>query len=171
MAIPLGRPLPAASSNQPGQRSGDGSKVFSVRTPYVAPIRFCSRWGLPCRPCCHGRGALLPHRFTLASRRFVFCGAFPGVSPAGRYPAPCLRGARTFLRCERGGHPAGWLKPHRWRFAYPSIIKRENDTRGTNAARPENSQIWRDFHLDPARWAGVSKPVVAASRIRLIGKR
>ena len=30
-------------------------------------------------------------------RRFAFCGAFPGVAPAGRYPAPCLRGARTFL--------------------------------------------------------------------------
>src|SRR3984893_8456918 len=27
MAIPLDRPLPADSSNQPGQRSGDGSKV------------------------------------------------------------------------------------------------------------------------------------------------
>jgi hypothetical protein len=34
--------------------------------PPVAPIRSCSRWGLPCRPCCQGRGALLPHRFTLA---------------------------------------------------------------------------------------------------------
>ncbi len=29
--------------------------------------------------------------------RFAFCGTFPGVAPAGRYPAPCLRGARTFL--------------------------------------------------------------------------
>ena len=81
---------------------------LSRETPCVAPIRFCSRWGLPCRSCCHARGALLPHRFTLASRRFVFCGAFPGVAPAGSYPAPCLRGARTFLRCESGGHPAGW---------------------------------------------------------------
>jgi hypothetical protein len=118
MAIPLGRPLPAASSNQPGQRSGDGSKDSSAEkrlsreTPCVAPIRFCSRWGLPCRSCCHARGALLPHRFTLALRRFVFCGAFPGVAPAGSYPAPCLRGARTFLRCESGGHPAGWPEPH-----------------------------------------------------------
>src|SRR6184192_1057144 len=31
------------------------------------------------------------------ARRYVFCGTFPGVAPAGRYPAPCLRGARTFL--------------------------------------------------------------------------
>ena len=30
-------------------------------------------------------------------RRFAFCGTIPGVAPAGRYPAPCFRGARTFL--------------------------------------------------------------------------
>ncbi len=62
--------------------------------PPAAPIRSCSRWGLPCRPCHQGRGALLPHRFTLACsgcaimrhlyRRFVFCGTVPGVAPAGR---------------------------------------------------------------------------------------
>ena len=65
----------------------------------VIPIWLCSRWGLPCRSCCQERGALLPHLFTLASRtrRFVLCGTFPGVTPAGRYPAPLLRGARTFL--------------------------------------------------------------------------
>jgi hypothetical protein len=32
-----------------------------------------------------------------ADRRFAFCGTFPGVTPAGRYPAPYFRGARTFL--------------------------------------------------------------------------
>jgi hypothetical protein len=35
----------------------------------------------------------LPKKF----RRFVLCGTFPGVAPAGRYPAPFFRGARTFL--------------------------------------------------------------------------
>jgi hypothetical protein len=29
--------------------------------------------------------------------RFVFCGTFPGVAPAGSWPAPYSRGARTFL--------------------------------------------------------------------------
>jgi len=29
--------------------------------------------------------------------RFVLCGTFPGVTPAGRYPAPYVDGARTFL--------------------------------------------------------------------------
>lgn len=33
-----------------------------------------------------------------ACGRYFFCGTFPKViSPAGRYPAPYLRGARTFL--------------------------------------------------------------------------
>jgi len=31
------------------------------------------------------------------TRRFVLCGTFPGVAPAGRYPAPHVDGARTFL--------------------------------------------------------------------------
>jgi len=40
----------------------------AVRKQTVAvPIWSCSRWGLPCRVCCRPRGALLPHRFTLAS--------------------------------------------------------------------------------------------------------
>ena len=43
-------------------------------------------------------------------RRCTFCGTFPGVAPAGRYPAPHLRGARTFLfpRAAESGHPAVW---------------------------------------------------------------
>lgn len=62
------------------------------------------------------------------TRRSAFCGAFPEVrrrarnlarpaSLAGCYPAPCFRGARTFLQsihgaadatCEySGGHPTG----------------------------------------------------------------
>src|SRR5580698_10271657 len=36
----------------------------------------------------------LPHQTT---RRFVLCGPIPGVAPAGRYPAPYVDGARTFL--------------------------------------------------------------------------
>jgi hypothetical protein len=39
----------------------------SCRRPAI-PIWSCSRWGLPCRPRCRGRGALLPHPFTLAAR-------------------------------------------------------------------------------------------------------
>ena len=87
--------------------------ITRKRTYRVAvPIRFCSRCGLPCRFRCRIRGALLPHLFTLTAptlipppqagevgwgQRFVLCGTFPGVAPAGRYPAPYVDGARTFL--------------------------------------------------------------------------
>src|SRR5690606_4383805 len=52
----------------------------------AAPIRSCSRWGLPCRFRCRSRGGLLPHPFTLTTQawRSAFCGTFPGVAPAGR---------------------------------------------------------------------------------------
>ena len=41
----------------------------------------------------------LPHRFTITlhARLSLLCGAFPGVAPAGRYPAPLFQGVRTFL--------------------------------------------------------------------------
>jgi hypothetical protein len=86
----------------PGPRSaGDGAarREADMRTP----IRSCSRRGLPCRPGHPVRGGLLPHPFTLTllgrgfGGRFAFCGAIPGVTPGGRYPPPCHRGARTFL--------------------------------------------------------------------------
>ena len=109
-AIPLGPCLHMASSNLPGQRARHCPAVLSPklapgRTDCVAvPIRFCSRCGLPCRLHCWKRGALLPHLFTLTrlalagyGKRFVLCGTFPGVAPAGRYPAPYVDGARTFL--------------------------------------------------------------------------
>ena len=78
------------------------AEAHAAHRPAV-PTWSCSRWGLPCRRRCRRRGALLPHPFTLAGRpegpgrRFAFCGTFPGVAPAGDYPAPCFRGARTFL--------------------------------------------------------------------------
>ena len=74
------------------------------RGPCATPIRSCSRWGLPCRP-------LLPEAAVRSCRtlsplpgpkprRYAFCGTVPDRSrsrPAGRYPAPWFRGARTFL--------------------------------------------------------------------------
>src|SRR5258707_9252274 len=40
---------------------------------------------------------LLPPPFWGWGNRFVLCGTVPGVAPAGRYPAPYVDGARTFL--------------------------------------------------------------------------
>jgi len=44
------------------------------------------------------------------SRRYPLCGTFPGVAPAGRYPAPFFRGARTFLPPQPFG-PSGERLP------------------------------------------------------------
>ena len=50
----------------------------------------CSKWGLPCRYCYQQRGALLPHLFTLARRRCIFCGTFHELTLSRCYLAPCL---------------------------------------------------------------------------------
>lgn len=66
-------------------------------------IRCCSRWGLQCLVCHHTSGELLPPLFTLTlpnSTAVVFCCTFLKVSLTGRYPAPLLFGARTFLICN-----------------------------------------------------------------------
>jgi len=116
MAIHLGPRLPAASCSLPGQRTGGGSWRSPCR-PYLTllPVGLAvplpspgTRWALtpPFHPCRRTRWR--------GPRRSVLCGAFPGVagcpSPAGRYPAPCLCGARTFLtprpKATARGHPA-----------------------------------------------------------------
>src|SRR6202030_127689 len=116
MAIPLGRPLPSASCDRPERRREGppgipqggclplllglapggvfpaaavaGGAVRSYRTVSPLPAARCSE----------------------TDRRCTFCGTFPGVAPAGRYPAPYLRGARTFLPPHKAesGHPAVW---------------------------------------------------------------
>ena len=43
------------------------------------------------------RGLAAPKQLSCEGGRFVLCGTFPGVAPAGRYPAPYVDGARTFL--------------------------------------------------------------------------
>src|SRR5438045_4152005 len=106
MAIHLGRSLPNASRDRPERRRGRPArqrqpKASAACRSYLVllPVGFtlppplpAARCALtapfhPCRP---------PPR-KAASSAVCFCGTFPGVAPAGRYPAPCLRGARTFL--------------------------------------------------------------------------
>jgi hypothetical protein len=83
----LTRPTRAAGRERPRNYHG-----FLNRDITAAPIRSCSRWGLPCRPCCQRRGALLPHRFALA------CGV-GSLTQAGLAQAVC------FLWHFPWGHP------------------------------------------------------------------
>ena len=94
--IPLVRRLPGASNNLP-ERQIRTDLGFLPRRSYSV---LCSRWGLPVPLPSPKRGALLPHRFTLprlnATRRgglFSVALLSWGFIPAGRYPAPFVRGA------------------------------------------------------------------------------
>ena len=80
-----GHPCPLAAYPRCLDRGGRLS-------PHIWP---CSSRGLPCRTCYHARGGLLPHHFTLATRRWrsVFCGTFRRVQLSlfapRRYLAAC----------------------------------------------------------------------------------
>ena len=67
--IPLGCTSPCTSSDLPGNARGPRAAGRSKLRPTRSPIWPCSGRGLPCRACYQARGALLPHRFTLASPR------------------------------------------------------------------------------------------------------
>src|SRR5689334_11342900 len=101
--IPLGRRLPGASSNLPGRPDPDTGPGIAP-----APSLFGFAPGGVCRAVAVARNAVRSYRtFSPLPRpqpwRFVLCGTVPEVSPlarkslAGRYPAPHVHGARTFL--------------------------------------------------------------------------
>jgi hypothetical protein len=125
--IPLGRASLRASRDQPGRRGGNApaSRVrLYPSAPPATPIRSCSRWGLPCRPCCQGRGALLPHRFTRAGwpcgePAVCFLWHFPWGRPrrpltgtvfpwSPDFPPPWPGRQRSRRRGQDSGRPAVW---------------------------------------------------------------
>src|SRR5580698_7807157 len=107
-AIPLGRPLPDASSNQPGRQDLDTDpEACASHRPYsvLLPVGFAVPPALPPARCAL-TAPFHPYRSYYAPRRSVLCGTFPGLAPAGRYPAPLVHGARTFLPgLRRSGRP------------------------------------------------------------------
>ena len=133
-AIPLGRALPRASRDQPGWRGGNAPAPRAVAPRPAAPIRSCSRWGLPCRPRCQGRGALLPHRFTLA-RGLVVAQAAGGLfsvalslgSPppaVSRHRIPVEPGLSSSPGDARRQRPSGRLAGRTWAWAGAGVKRR-----------------------------------------------
>jgi hypothetical protein len=100
MTIPLGRPLPDASRDRPGWRRGNAPGLAACH-PYLVllPVGFALPSPLPAARCALTAPfhPCRPARLAAGGEAVCFCGTFPGVAPAGRYPAPCFRGARTFL--------------------------------------------------------------------------
>jgi hypothetical protein len=86
-----------ATYSEPG--GGEGAPAGEP----AVPLWSCSRWGLPCPPCHHGGGALLPHRFTLTrvATGGLFSVALSFESPRLAVSQHHALGARTFL----GGRP------------------------------------------------------------------
>jgi hypothetical protein len=59
-------PRGAPHATNPDGEAGMPPGIPRTLAGAAVPIWSCSRWGLPCRPRCRRRGALLPHRFALA---------------------------------------------------------------------------------------------------------
>src|SRR5271155_76018 len=102
MVIPLGRPSPGASRDQPGRLRENplitrGYPVICRPYSVLLPVGFTMPFPLPATRCALTAPFHPCRSMTCTGRRFAFCGTVPGVAPAGRYPAPCFRGARTFL--------------------------------------------------------------------------
>ncbi len=124
MAIPLGRPLPSASCDRPERRRG-GPPGIPARECLPLLLDLAPGGVFPAAAVAGGAvrsyrtvSPLPPARCSETDRRCTFCGTFPGVAPAGRYPAPYLRGARTFLPPPEGGkRPSGRLAFRIWEFA------------------------------------------------------
>ena len=115
--IPLAPPLLAESSDRPGDSDGPSDPACAGRLP----IWSCSVRGFACHPCCHGRGALLPHLFTLtrmatlkraAIRAVCFLCHCPSGCPDRALPGALPCGVRTFLPAftlARSDAAAVWL--------------------------------------------------------------
>ncbi len=69
--------------------------AHNAKLTHVAPIRHCSWWGLPCGPCYHQPGGLLPHLFTLAQA--IDLGGFFSVALSVGLPRPGVTRHRRFV--------------------------------------------------------------------------
>ena len=120
-AIPLGRRLPGASSNLPERPDLDTiPKLFALAHEDFAPFLFGLAPGGVCRAAGVTAGAVRSYRTVSPlpspsvagrSRRSVLCGTFPGLAPAGRYPAPFVHGARTFPPQQPFGFAGAAVRP------------------------------------------------------------
>jgi hypothetical protein len=153
-AIPLGRALRHASRDQPGRRGGNALAAWPFGHPPVAPIRSCSRWGLPCRPRYRGCGALLPLRFTLARGELPPCaGGLFSVALSLGSPPPAV--SRHRIPVEPGLSSTG-VAPGSGR---PTVWRRSHARAGRTRQRPvRGAAFGRTLVRCPARCVGSGQP-------------
>ena len=149
----LQRPTRTAGS---GHRSRDAAYF---RAQGFAPSLFGLAPGGVCRAAGVAAGAVrsyrtvspLPRLLRNAPRRFVLCGTVPRLAPAGRYPAPFVHGARTFLPGNLSvlpERPSGRLTK-RGMEAAVFAVKRRRAARYRGRAPPRSS-LGRDGRAGPA---------------------
>ena len=167
--IHLGRPSPDASRNQPGRLAWKRAGTLADPAP---PLFGFAPGGVYRAASVTGRAVGSYPTLSPLPRpkpgRFAFCGTFPGVAPAGRYPAPCFRGARTFLpsglSADAGAaaRPAG--RPYVARRAHigNSVAPRTRDARP--AARANESGMRWGGHEKGARHNGQTPVEGGANR-------
>jgi hypothetical protein len=169
MAIPLGRSSPSASCDRP-ERRREGSPGISTTEMPAAPTWSCSRWGFPCRHRCRQRGALLPHRFTLAARR-VFprqAGGVLSVALSLGSPPPGVTRHRTSvepgLSSPRHRRRAAIRPSGTKRFGYRRrACQRGNELRVVGNLEPPGSAVpVRSIktHGGPPARVGESRPAL-----------
>ena len=162
IAARLARPTRATGRECP--RVGGAGIAPGSRSP-AAPIRSCSRWGLPCRPRRRGRGALLPHRFTLAGGRVAPLA--PAVCSLWHFPwgRPRRPLAGTVFPWSPDfsprGYPRGSGRPAVWR-ARPAPSRHDCQPRQTRT-----SPAWAEPF---ARLSG-NFPAAADFHGRRVGRR
>jgi len=151
----------APQATYPGGGAGDRPGQASR----AAPIRSCSRWGLPCRSRCRSRGALLPHPFTLAraSRAVCFLWHFPWGRPRRALPGtvspwspdfpppPAPVGARPAGARGGSGHPAVWRRTYRRPRACRRAARQPQPARASTLA----SACRVDLSAQPSTRAGL----------------
>ena len=111
--------------------------------PFLLPGTRCALTA-PFHPCRRAREG--------ATWRFRLCGAVPGVAPAGCYPAPCLRGARTFLSRE---NPRAAIRPSG---------ERRGRLKGGGRQAPDNGSDHSTANAAPGRTAPDIVPTVSIAR-------
>jgi len=120
ITIHLGRPLPDASRDLPEERRGKPpGPVARPTSSYMVllPVGFVLPPPSPVARCAltapfHPYPGFRRTQAVRSRWRYVFCDTFPGIAPAGRYPAPSFHGARTFLspgRCRPEERPSSRL--------------------------------------------------------------
>ena len=144
--ICLGRLLPAASSDLPGDRTG---------RPMVSIFGLASD-GVYMATCCYQRhGGLLHRLFTLTTFvAVIFCCTFLRVTSTGRYPASCPAKpglSSPVLLQPRSFIPLAYLLNINFLFLSTSLLqydKQSNLKTASSHKFPDQRIVWKIFAAD-----------------------